>query len=121
MQAMQPRQVREKVPDPMAELTSDNLGIQPDGSLECYSAAAEAIVLKLDLNSPEMISWRLLWIRIVELARDCDASLYERLMGFPDDPPNLGRLRPPGGNSRPDGIAGSYYALRSSGKLFPTY
>jgi hypothetical protein len=111
----------QKVPDPIATLASGNLRVQPDGSLECYSDDAEALVLLLDLNSPEMISWRLLWTRIIELARDYDTSLYERLMGFPGDLPNLGRLRPPGGNSRPDGIASSYYAQRSRGELPRAY
>lgn len=111
----------QKVPDPMAALIVGNLQIQPDGSLEYYSDDAESLILKLDLNSPQMISWRLLWIRIIELARDHDATLHERLMGFPDDLPNLGRLKPPEGNDRPGGIANCYFALAARGELPSTY
>ena len=32
-----------------------------------------------------------------------------KLMGFPDDLPNLARLKPPAGNSRPEGIEHSYF------------
>ena len=47
---------------------------------------------------------RLLWIGIIALAKQCNPGLYRRLMAFPDDLPNLGRLRPPGGNARPEGL-----------------
>jgi hypothetical protein len=30
-------------------------------------------------------------------------------MGLPNDLPNLARLRPPGGNSRPEGMEQSYF------------
>ncbi|MDB5384538.1 MAG: hypothetical protein JWM11_184 [Planctomycetaceae bacterium] len=105
------------VPDPLTALTVHHLQIQPDGSLECYSREAESLVLKLDLNSPEMISWRLLWIRIIELARENDTDLLNQLMGFPTNLPNLGRLRPPGGNSRPEGIANCYFSQSERGEL----
>ena len=111
----------QKVPNPTTALTTDNLRIQPDGRLECYSNDSESLVLKLDLNSPEMISWRLLWMRIIELARGHDANLHAQLMGFPNDLPNLGRLRPPGGNSRPEGVALCYFAKAARGELPSIY
>jgi hypothetical protein len=39
-------------------------------------------------------------------------------MSYPDDLPNLARLRPPGGNTRPEGIAESAFARRKV-KTFP--
>ena len=109
------------VPDPMANLTSDDLTLCPDGTLEANSDDANCLILKLDLNSPQMVSWRLLWNRIIELASDYDKSLYRRIMGFPHDLPNLARLRPPGGNSRPAGIASSHFARAAEGTLPATY
>lgn len=111
----------EVVPDPMDALIVQNIRIGSDGSVESYSNGAAEIVLKLDLNSPEMISWRLLWIRIIELARDYDAKLFERLQGFPDDLPDLSRLRPPGGNSRPGGVSMSYFSLAARRDLPALY
>jgi hypothetical protein len=67
--------------------------------------------IKLDLNAPRMVAWRLLWIRLVELASEHDPNLYQELMGYPIDLPNLARLRPPGGNSRPAGVDASHFAL----------
>lgn len=55
-------------------------------------------------------------MRIVELAKELDANLYEQLAGFPEDLPNLGRLRPPS-NTRPHGIEVSWYAKRQRGQL----
>ena len=59
-------------------------------------------------------------MRIVDLAKERDANLYGQLAGFPEDLPNLGRLRPPS-NSRPDGIEVSWYAKRQRGQLPETY
>ena len=42
-------------------------------------------------------------------------------MGFPEDLPDLSELRPPDGNSRPEGVAQSYSALRERGELPETY
>lgn len=105
------------VPNPLSALTSGKLRIQPDGIIESDSTDTARLIRKLDLNAPQMVAWRLVWARIIELARDHDASLYLRLMGFPDDLPNLARLRPPGGNARPQGIEKSWFAQSQRGTL----
>jgi hypothetical protein len=109
------------VPDPLTVLATDNVRVLPDGILESHSDEAEALILALDLNSPEMVSWRLLWIRIVNLAQKNDADLYRQLMGFPADLPDLSRLRPPKGNFRPNGIAQSCFAQSARGELPDSY
>jgi hypothetical protein len=95
--------------------------VQPDGSLLAFSTEAESLVLKLDLNNPRVVAWRLLWIRIVELAGERDANLFRKLLGYPDDLPNLARLNPPGGNSLPAGVHASHFARRARGELPATY
>jgi hypothetical protein len=42
-------------------------------------------------------------------------------MGFPDDLPDLRRLRPPAGNARPEGLEDSFFAKRRRGELPETY
>jgi hypothetical protein len=111
----------QRVPDPLTVLTTENIRVQPDGILESHSDEAEELILALDLNSPEMVSWRLLWIRIVGLAQQNDVNLHRQLMGIPADVPDLSRLRPPNGNSRPDGIANSYFARSARGELPDSY
>lgn len=59
-------------------------------------------------------------MRIVDLANERDVQLYQQLTGFPSDLPNLGRLRPPE-NSRPEGIALSWYAKQQRGQLPQSY
>jgi len=71
---------------------------------------------QLDLNSPKLMKWRVLWMRIIDLANERDPTLYRQLTGFPDDLPNLSQLRPPK-NSKPDGIRISWYAKRQRGQL----
>lgn len=71
----------------------------------------------MGLNRREAREFRRTWIGIIRLAKEYDPQLYQRLMGFPDDLPNLARLRPPGGNLRPEGIAKSYFVQRRDGTL----
>lgn len=61
------------------------------------------------------------WLRIIDLAERYDRPLYNQLLSFPDDLPDLARLRPPGGNSRPEGIRESSLAKRERGELPPNY
>lgn len=109
------------VPNPLSALTSGKLRLQPDGIIESDSVDSARLIRKLDLNAPQMVAWRLVWARIIELARDHDESLYLRLMGFPNDLPNLARLRPPGGNARPRGIEKSCFAQSQRGTLPVVY
>jgi hypothetical protein len=110
----------ESVPNAMG-MTAKHLRVQHDGTLRAYSTEAETFLFKLDLNAPRMVAWRLLWIRMVDLAGEHDATLFQQLMGYPDGLPNLARLRPPGGNSRPAGIAASHFARRARRELPATY
>lgn len=109
------------VPDPTEALMRDQLRVLPDGSVEGFSANAKRVIWILDLNSPQARQWRLIWIRNVELAKEYEWDQYIRLMRFPDDLPDLTRLRPPDGNSRPEGIEQSHYARRKRGDLPDTY
>ncbi|MCL4201131.1 MAG: HNH endonuclease [Pirellulaceae bacterium] len=109
------------VPDPTIHLTANEVRVHPDGRLDGLTAAAQSLIAKLDLDSPQARQWRLIWMRNVELARAYDPEQYERLMGFPDDLPDLSRLRPPGGNIRPTGVESSYFARRRGKQLPSTY
>lgn len=73
------------------------------------------------LNDDEFVQSRARWFRIVALARLHDPALYQQLLAFPDDLPNLAALRPPGGNSRPEGIEQSHFAQQRRGELAATY
>lgn len=60
-------------------------------------------------------------LEIIRLAKLRDKKLHARLMGFPDDLPDLASRRPPGGNSKPEGVEHSFLARRQSGELEAMY
>lgn len=108
------------VGDPLCLLHSKIVAVLPDGSLRTQNTDSLRLILQLDLNSPRLNSWRVMWMRIVSLAEERDEALYYQLVGFPDDLPNLSKLRPPD-NSRNEGIAESCFARRRSGNLPKAY
>ena len=81
-----------------------------DGSLEPLTPEGERIINVLDLNSSDFMVWRGTWMRLAELALSHDEKLYQRLTGWPDEPPDLALLHPPDGNVRPEGIVDSCFA-----------
>lgn len=111
----------QRVDDPFAVATSDCLRVMQTGELAASSPAALRLILVLDLNSPAMLQWRMLWLRIVDLARRNDESLYHELLRFPDALPRLEPLKPPGGNNRPSGIDESWAAFADRGDLPDVY
>ena len=109
------------IPDPCQVFVSGNVSVREDGTLETRTPDARRIVRVLGLDGREATEFRRLWIEIVALAERRDARLYRRLMGYPDDLPNLRRFRPPGGNTHPEGIDTSYFVKREDGTLLTTY
>jgi HNH endonuclease len=83
------------VGDPFLLLRATLATTLPDGSLRPHDLDTQRLIRQLDLNSPRLKSWRVMWMRIAVLAKDFDTSLYLKLVGFPDDLPNLSKLRPP--------------------------
>jgi hypothetical protein len=112
---------KRQVPDPCLVLVAGDVTVEEDGSIRARTPAGRRLVRVLGLDDPEYTEFRLLWTGIVSLASRYDPDLYRRLMGFPDDLPNLARLRPPGGNTRPDGVQVSYLMRRKAGTLPQTY
>lgn len=109
------------VPDPTVVLTSGHVRVYPDGSIEGLSEEATRLIRKLGLDEEDYRFWRRIWIRNIELAQEYDEEYCALLMSFPENLPELARLRPPGGNSRPEGIEDSYFARRRRGELPETY
>ncbi len=110
----------ELIDDPLTILSSSFVVVLPDGVLYSDSLAAKRIIQQIDLNSPTLLRWRVMWMRIVDLANARDVVLYNQLTGFPEDLPDLSRLRPPS-NSRHDGIEISWHAKRQRGQLPQSY
>jgi hypothetical protein len=109
------------IPDPGITLTTEHIRVKADGSIEGLSREARKIIRLLALDSDACNRWRRIWLRNIELAAEYSLEQYVQLMGFPNDLPDLSRLRPPGGNSRLRGIEQSYFAQRQRGELPDTY
>jgi hypothetical protein len=101
---------------PYWALNGSDVSVLGDGRIDARTNAAGEIIEAIGLDSEANTEFRRTWIDIISLARQHDPQLHQRLMGFPDDLPDLSRLRPPGGNSRPEGIEESYFAQRQRGE-----
>lgn len=110
----------QEIEDPWKWLHSDKLQVQQDGTVHSDLPEVQRLILQMDLNSPRLIQWRLMYQRIVELAATHDRRLSDRLTGFPDDLPDLSQLRPPH-NSRPSGVSQSCFMRRQRGELHSVY
>ncbi|MBO0698354.1 MAG: HNH endonuclease [Zavarzinella sp.] len=109
-----------EVPDPTRTLSADTVSVQDDGSLLASTPEAEYLVECLGLNGPRYRHVRRLWMRVVAACAS-NPDLLGDILGYPDDLPDLSTRRPPGGNTRPAGLAASHYARRARGELPDTY
>ncbi len=109
------------IPNPAVVLNSSTIVVDPDGGLRGLTTEAKLLIRLLDLNDPMFITWRMRMIRIVALAQLHDPDLYRHLLAHPDDLPDLSRLRPPGGNAKPEGVADLHFERRRRGELPPIY
>ena len=97
------------------------LQVQEDGTIVALNPEGQVLIQVLRLDNAENTQFRRLMLEVISLAHEKDAAMHSRLMGFPDDLPDLARRRPPGGNSRPEGIRESCHARRIRKELPDTY
>src|SRR5207244_391892 len=90
------------VPDATTVLTAKDVWVSADGVIHSATPEAAKLIELLGLDSEQSTEFRMLWLGIIALAAASNTELYNRLMGFPADLPDLRRLRPPGGNKRPE-------------------
>ena len=95
--------------------------VQADGRIVGHTDEARRVILALRLNGPDAVHFRRLWIEIITMAARFAPDLYRRVMGYPDELPDLARLRPPSGNTRPKGISQSHFARRQRNELPAVY
>jgi len=104
---------------------AEHLRIAASGTVEPLTDAGHRLVDLCHLNRPVLVEFRREFLQLLDLLAGLDdpraTGAMRRLLGFPRDLPDLAGLRPPGGNSRPDGIHESCYARRQDGRLSETY
>jgi hypothetical protein len=109
------------LPDPTRHLIAANVELQSDGELLTRTVSARRIVNGLRLNRLELCRYRRMWSNVIAMAFQANPQLHQQLMGYPVELPNLALLRPPGGNTKPEGIEQSYLCQRERGELPETY
>jgi hypothetical protein len=108
------------VEDPFRLLRARLVSTLTDGTLKTDDSSVRVLIRQLDLNSPKLKKWRVMWMRIVGLAKSRDVQLYYQLVGFPADLPNLNRRRPPR-NPQKESTGHSWFAQRERGVLPAEY
>jgi len=109
------------VSNPLDHLLATTVEVQTDGLVLARTPPAEEIVEILHLNDPEYVFRREQMIALLGELEKRRPDLHGVWLGYPDDLPDLTRLRPPGGNLIPNGVEESHFALRRRGKLPVSY
>jgi hypothetical protein len=102
------------VPNPSSTFTAESVRVHEDGRIEAQTVEAKRLILLLGLDDDEYREFRRRMLAIAWELQTNNRTLFVELMGFPDDLPDLSRLRPPL-NTRPDGIRHSFFEERRSG------
>lgn len=108
------------VSDPCKIAFGHCLKVHEDGTIDALNENGEALIEQLRLNSAKQIGHRRLIIDTLRSLILHDRQTYIQWMRYPDNLPDLTRLRPPG-NSKPDGVNDSCYARRMRGELLEVY
>jgi hypothetical protein len=109
------------VPDPCQVAYGKCLRVEIDGTVTPLNTEGKRLVKVIRLNHPRFIEERLKTIKVWRVLSNHDSAELQMLMGFPTDLPDLSKLKPPGGNRRPEGISESCFARRERGHLPKTY
>ena len=109
------------VPDPCEVAFGECVEVHENGAISALNEDGEILIAALRLDREKATNFRRL---IIDTLRSFvihnETQLYIRWMGYPDDLPDLSRLKPPGNNS-PEGINDSCYARRVRSELPETY
>jgi len=108
------------VPDPCQVAFNDCLRVLADGRIDAINPQGEKLKQVLRLDSENSVRIRRRFMQTFETLRASNPDLYKEFMGFPENLPDL-RTKEPPRNTKPEGAANCYYALRERGELPETY
>jgi hypothetical protein len=111
--------------DPCAAALADHVRVADDGSIAGLTPEGKDLVRHLALDDGVAENTRERCLRVLRLYQshpdDPDIrALYLDYFGYPDDLPNLARLKPKT-NSPSAGLAEAFFRLRAEGRLSETY
>lgn len=98
-----------------------SLRVEDNGIITPLDDDGERVVDLLGLDDFDYTRFRRLIIGIIRAVSGVEDETFIMMMGFPiHNLPDLGTLKPPQGNSRPEGLAQSWNSVRERGEL-PAY
>jgi hypothetical protein len=106
--------------DPCEVAFGECVEVHEDGTIDALNEKGELLIATLRLDSEDHTRFRYLIINTLRSLTSHDRQAYILWMRYPDDLPDLSRLRPPG-NTRPQGVNDSCFARRIRGELPEIY
>ena len=110
-----------RLADPCRVAYGSCLRVEASGEVKWLNGQGKRLVNTIRLNHPRYVRERQKWLKVLALAARHDRVLFETLMGYPPDLPDLSRLKPPSGNRRPDGVWDSFHSRRARGEALRIY
>ena len=108
------------VPDPCEVAFGECVEVHTDGTIRALNEDGEILIAALRLDNEDHTRVRHLMITALRSLALHDRQAYIPWMRYPDNLPDLSKLKPPG-NTKPEGVNASYYARRIRGELPETY
>ncbi len=108
------------VPDPCEIAFGECIEVHEDGTISALNENGERLIDRLRLDNEDYTRARRLIITTLRSLARHDKQTYVLWMRYPEDLPDLSRLKPPG-NTKPEGISDSCYARRMRGELPEIY
>ncbi|WP_437193323.1 HNH endonuclease [Planctomicrobium sp. SH527] len=114
------------LPSPSSIGLGSMIECREDGTYQAKTAEGHTFIDVLDLNDPQRVEYRRRLLVLCRISTEMPdhAELQEVVMSlrkYPDDLPDLSRLRPPLGNTRPGGVLTSHFARKHNGVLPDVY
>ena len=107
--------------DPCEEPFGYHLEVLDDGTIRGLTPPGVALIRICRLDRPKLTAFRRemleVWRTLERRYGPEAAAMRQRFFGLPANLSNLATLRPPGGNTRPQGIAQCYFERQRRGEL----
>lgn len=114
-----------KSDDPVLNPCKISLGnclkVNGDGTINALNREGEILIEFLRLDNDEHTKFRYLIISTLLTLAEYNKPTFILWMCYPDNLPDLNKLRPPGGNTKPRGVKNCFYERRARGQLAETY
>lgn len=106
------------IPDPITAPYGISLRVNgATGEVEALDDLGHVLIRELRLNHSTQICMRRKMLETLPILARENLELWKKWMGFPEKLHDLGNMRPPDGNTRPEGIRDSCHERRIRGEL----